>query len=325
MFFNPDDVLKYDFFLNFVVSERGAGKTFSTLLNRVDHFIATGKQFVYLRRTEIERDNSITTLLSQLQAEGFHTNVKFKTYKDYITCNDKIICHVLGLSTAYKHKSASFHNVDFILFDEFIDENNRYLKNEVTKFLSFIETIGRMREIVLMCLGNQKSKFNPYYRYFDVSPSGSTLTRFRAKSILIYDFDSPDYREAKLQTKFGKLIQGTEYGDFMLNNKNIDDDYTFIDKLTGYRKVPIANVIVEKENIVVYEAMGEAYYFFFMKRSPIENIRTVNYDDLLVENSTLDIFKNHPLTKRIKHNFKRGTVRFADMESKRLINSFIFE
>lgn len=324
MYFNPDIVLQNEFLLNFIVSLRGGGKTFSTLLNRVDHFIDTGKQFVYLRRTEIERDQCITTLLSQLQAEGFHTERTFRTHKDYITCDGKIICYCLAISTAYKYKSVSFHDVDFILFDEFIDENNRYLKGEVTKFLSFIETIGRMRDITIFCLGNQSTKFCPYYKYFDVQPSEGRMTRYKKKSILIYDFEGAEYKELKKKTKFGQLIAGTEYGNFMLENEAIQDDYSFIDKLDGYRKVAIANIIIDKTNIVVYEALGESYYFFFMVRDEIKDIKTVNYDSMLIENSTLDIVKNNPLTKRIKMNINRGTVRFYNMQVKLLINSFIF-
>lgn len=324
MFFNPNNVFENNYLLNFVVSERGSGKTFSTLKYCVEQFLEKGEQFVYLRRTEIERDNSITTLLYQLQDEGLFLGNRFVVRDDHITCDGKIICRCLAVSTAYKHKSVSFSKVKTVIFDEFIDENNRYLKDEVTKFLSLMESIGRMRDFRIICLGNKSTDFNPYYLYFKIKSSGSHFTRFKQKSILIHEFKSEEYRSAKLDTKFGQLIKDTQYGNFMLNNEAIQDDYAFIDKLKGFKKIPVANIIIDKKNIVMYEAIGEGFFLFFIRKDEINNIRTINYDKMLVEGATLDFIKSSPITKKISNKAKNGLIRFNDMETKLLINNIIF-
>lgn len=326
MFFNPEKVLNQDFLLNFVVSERGAGKTFSTLKYLVEKFISTGRQFVYLRRTETERDQCIGTLLDQLQGAGFFTDHKFKSFKDYITCDGKIICYCFAISTAYKFKSTSFYKVDTVVFDEFIDENNRYLKDEVRKFLSFFETIARLRDNVqIICLGNLTSKYNPYFIYFKLKMSDSPYTRYRSKSILINNFKSEEYRNEKLKTKFGKLISGTEYGNFMLNNQAIGDDYSFIDRLDGVKKIPLANIIIEGTNIRVYEAIKkEGFILFFQVGEAIKDLQTINYDKILVENARLELIQKMPISKNISYNIGRGSVAFFDMKVKILVTSFIF-
>lgn len=324
MYFDPNAVLEQDFLLNFVVSERGSGKTFSTLKHCVEKFLETGEQFVYLRRSEIERDNSITTLLSQLQDAGFFLDNVFRVKEDYITCDGKIICRCLAISTAYKHKSVSFHKVKTVIFDEFIDENNRYLKEEAIKFLSLMESIGRMREFQIICLGNKSTDYNPYYLYFNIKSSGSKFTRFRSRSIMIHEFKSGEYRAAKLNTKFGQLIAGTTYGNFMLNNEAIKDDYTFIDKLKGFKKIPIANIIIDKTNVVMYDAIGEGFFLYFLIRDDVPNIKTINYDKMFVEGATLDLLKNNPVSKKIVQKSKNGYIRFNDMEAKLLINKLIF-
>ena len=277
-----------------------------------------------MRRSEIERDNSITTLLSQLQDAGFFLDNVFRVKEDYITCDGKIICRCLAISTAYKHKSVSFHKVKTVIFDEFIDENNRYLKEEAIKFLSLMESIGRMREFQIICLGNKSTDYNPYYLYFDIKSSGSKFTRFRSRSIMIHEFKSEEYRAAKLNTKFGQLIAGTTYGNFMLNNEAIKDDYTFIDKLKGFKKIPIANIIIDKTNVVMYDAIGEGFYLYFLTREEVPNIKTINYDKMFVEGATLDLLKNNPVSKKIMQKSKNGHIRFNDMETKLLINKLIF-
>lgn len=326
MFFEPDKILSQGFLLNFVVSERGAGKTFSTLKYLVENFLKTGRQFVYLRRTETERDQASPTLLAQLQGGGFFMEHEFKAFKDYILCDGKVICYCYAISTAYKFKSTSFYKVDYIVFDEFIDENERYLKDEVRKFLSFFETIARLRDNVqILCLGNLITKYNPYFVYFNIKMSDSPFTRFRNKSILINNFKSEEYRKKKKETKFGKLIAGTEYGGFMLENKAISDNYSFVDKLEGWKKRPVANIIIENNNIRVYEAISKnGFLLFFQKAEAIKGVEIVNYDKILVENARIESIRKLPISRMISLNIGNGTVSFANMETKNILSNFIF-
>lgn len=325
MFFNPDVVLSEDFLLNFVTSERGAGKTFSTLKYCVEKFISCGEQFVYCRRTDTELEKSSPTLMSQLQVKGFFSQNKISIKKEIIYIDGKVAGFLAAINTAYKLKSVSFLNVKYIIFDEFISENKKYLKCEVEKFLSLIETIARMREVQIICLANESTIYNPYYIYFAVKPAGKVFTRFRQKSILLYKFKSEEYREAKIETKFGKLIKGTTYGNFMLENENIHDDKSFVDRLDGITKFDLINIIIDKKNIAVYEAHVDGQFIlFFKQRETVKDKPTVNFDKMLVENATIETLQSHPATKRISTSLKLGKIRFNDMETKQLIENFIF-
>jgi hypothetical protein len=42
--------------------------------------------------------------------------------------------------------------------------------------------------------------------------------------------DSKDFSAARRQTKFGALIDGTEYGEMALDNNFVNDSQVFIDK-----------------------------------------------------------------------------------------------
>ena len=69
MYFELQPVLSYNALLNFIVAERGVGKTFSTKKFCINDFLKNGNQFVYIRRYKSELENAM---------EGF-----FRQVKDY--------------------------------------------------------------------------------------------------------------------------------------------------------------------------------------------------------------------------------------------------
>lgn len=87
-----------------------------------------------------------------------------------------------------------------------------YLQNEVIQFLDIIETIARLRDIRVLLLGNAISITNPYFTFFDLSlPYNSDIKTFKDGLIAIQYVKNSKYREVKKASKFGKLIEGTEY------------------------------------------------------------------------------------------------------------------
>lgn len=327
MYFDIKDVTKENMLLNFVVSARGAGKTFGTLKECVTDFIANENQFIYIRRTQSELELSLPFLFHALLAEGLFPDNTFVVKGDNFFIDGKLAGRGIALSTAYKFKSVAFPKVKTLLFDEFISESKSYLKDEVTKFLSLVETIGRMRDISIICLANQDTIYNPYYTYFGIRPADKHIlkTRYRKQSILIYQFNSEQYKEAKLATRFGKLIESTPYGEFMLNNESIKDDYSFVDDLKGIKKEPFLNLTINGTDITGYTYVYDnVNYLYFASRPPIDKIPSFNLDKQLREDRTIDSIRKNPYLKRIKLYFDRGFVRFKDVPTKTLVSEVIF-
>lgn len=327
MFFELDFVRQDDFFLNFCTSKRGAGKSFGSIKDCVQRFLDYGEHFVYLRRSQTELDLALPSIFQPLSVEGYFSDKLLTVKNECFYCDGQIMGRGIAISTAYKLKSVSFPKVKTILFDEFISESNSYLKDEVTKFLSVIETIGRMRDINIFCLANKSTIYNPYYVYFDVKPASSTTpkTRFRSKSIMIYQFISEEYKNKKLNTKFGKLISGTTYGDFMLNDEAIQDNYDFVDKLNGVKKNVYINLYLGGENIVVYDCTVDNKHSLFFKISPvIDNKLEINFDKMLIKDKTIEGVRKNSYFKRIQFFINRGQCYFYDVRTKNLIQDFIF-
>src|SRR5699024_872221 len=152
----------YNRIFNFVVGVRGGGKTFNTLLHGINRFRKTGEQFVYLRRRQVDLDDSCTgkkgggDLFSDIRHQGYLEGVEVKVVADksggyLFYYNDKVMGYGKALSTA--RRSTSLPGVKLIIFDEFLIDDSighdRYLNSgkEMFLFNNFYETIARGRDI----------------------------------------------------------------------------------------------------------------------------------------------------------------------------------
>lgn len=109
-------------------------------------------------------------------------------------------------------------------------------------FLNLIETIARMRDIKVFMLANPANIYtNPYFLYFNLQlPYNSDIKLFKDNLILLQYMKNEEYRQAKRETKFGKLIAGTSFEDYAINNKVLNDNKLFIEKKQGTSKFSFA-------------------------------------------------------------------------------------
>lgn len=249
LFYNFDKMLSYNALLNFIIGERGVGKSYGAKKFVAKHFLNKNKQFVYLRRykTELKEammKNQTPIFWQQIQKDKELKNHKFTNKKDTMYINNKLAGFAIPLSIANILKSSTYDNVDTIIFDEFIIDkgNYHYLQNEVEALLEVIETVCRLRDIRVIFLGNAISITNPYFIYFDLSlPYNSEFKivkrdRNNQPLILINYIKNLKYREVKKQTRFGQLIEGTSYGKYAIDNEMLRDSKAFIGKKSKYAK-----------------------------------------------------------------------------------------
>ena len=218
MYYNFDKLFSYNFLLAFVISERGVGKTFGSKVAMLNKWLKNGEEFVYVRRYKTELDSALNNFWSDLQENGYFEDYCLEVKKNKMItkflCDGKVCGYAIPLSTSNILKSTAFPKVKTIVFDEYMLDSSgtyRYLKNEVTMMLDFIETIGRLRDIQVIFLGNNTSFYGcPYTAYFDLElPYGSEFKTFKNGTILVNYVKNEVYREAKRNSRFGKLIDGT--------------------------------------------------------------------------------------------------------------------
>lgn len=231
MFYNPHDMLTRNALFNFVIGNRGGGKTHFFKKWGVTSYLKTGKQFIYLRRYKSEIDD-MSNFFMDIQEYFPDHELTVKGKKLY--CDGKVCGYLVALSNALVKKSVNYKEVDKIGFDEFVIDKGalRYLQNEVVKFLEFYETVARLRDDVrVMFLSNAVSVVNPYFLYWNLRPDPKK--RFTVKGHLLVEFVRNDeFVDAKYKTRFGQIIKGTEYGDYAIENEFLVDNNHFIEKRT---------------------------------------------------------------------------------------------
>ena len=245
IFLDFNKPLSYNALLTFIITERGLGKSYGSKKFVAKRFIKKHKQFVYLRRykTELKQammKNGNPVFFDQIKNDPDLKGHTLTNKNDTMFIDDKLAGFAMPLSIANILKSSSYENVDTIIFDEFlIDKGNyHYLQNEVVQLLDVIETVARLRDIRVIFLGNAISITNPYFTFFNLSlPYNSEVNIAKRDNqgnplIIVYYAKNQAYRDVKKQSRFGQLINGTDYGNYAIDNEFLRDSKAFIKKKT---------------------------------------------------------------------------------------------
>lgn len=231
-----------------------------------------------------------------------------------------LVGYAMTLSTAQDLKSANFSKVKTIIFDEFIIEPGQkkyYLSDEVFVFLNLIETIARLRDVRVLLLSNAVSISNPYFLYFDLSlPYNTDIKTFKDGLILVQYMKNLEYREAKKSTKFGKLVEGTTFADYSINNKFMADNSTFIEKKKGTAFFKFA-FIYKDQTFGIWEDQQEGKLYIsndYFKNTPYTFALTTsdhsNNTLLLKRASKYKVWKN------LIQSYELGILRFENQKIK---------
>lgn len=296
-------LLSYRCNFNFVIGNRGGGKTYNSKKLAINRFKKGKQQFVYVRRYQTELD-TMEDFWSDIRPEFPDMELTQKGDKFYI--NGELAGYAIPLSTSMKLKSVPFPLVTLIIFDEFIIDKGRltYLKNEAQIFLELYDTIARMRNnVIALFLGNAISIVNPYFIYFDIKPDlDKRFTRDKAKGICIEFYYNQEFIEQKEALKFGKLIKDTAYGSYNLQNKFLRDTDSYIKERPATADFKMYQFILDGIKFSLWQ--DRRYNRFYIDNSYESNFgyyRTM----VLNPNEMEDSDKSHTLLKKNSVVFKR--------------------
>ena len=253
-------------FINFILGGRGTGKTFS-----FKKWALTGdKQTVWVRRYQDDIDDLINgKFLSDMYREGIldpeEDEVRIENRTLYLNGLPKIF--FVGLNTARKAKSQDYGGVDKIVFDELfeLNKNKSYLKNEVELFLELLETVNRLRidgrkEVRTFMLSNKTSWVNPYFAYWEILPFEGEFKTFKDGLIVVQNYENKEFIKVKSQTQFGRLVEGTAYGDYAIHNNSLLDDDGLIETRPQEGCYQLCNIRVGDVYLAVWESYNCRIY-----------------------------------------------------------------
>lgn len=309
LYYNPNKMLSYNRILNFIIGARGIGKSYGMKEYPIKRFLKYGEQLIYVRRYKSEL-RKIGNYFNDI-AQAFPDH-EFKVKGRQLFIDGKLFAWAIPLSMWQSEKSNAYPNVSTIIFDEFIREkdNSGYLPNEVEALLNLMDTVFRDRDNVrCICLSNAVSVVNPYFLYFGLVPD--TSKRYNAyKDVLIEIPESKDFSEHRRKTRFGSLIDGTDYGDMSLDNEFVNDSKVFIEKRTKTSKYQFS-VIYKGMTFGIWVDVDKGIMYLSQDYDPSsKNVFALSTDDL-TENSVLMLgWRDNYFLKKMVRAFKGGVLRF---------------
>jgi hypothetical protein len=244
-----------------------------------------------------------------------------KAESNILTCDGKTIGYAQALSTASLLKSDAFPDVKLIIFDEFIIDNRgtyHYLKDEVTKFLDLYETVARGRDVIVLFLSNAVTVTNPYFDYFHLDkPRNGDIQRFgKHKQILVQNFVSPALSTMKKKSRFGQIIDGTEYSDYAYDNEWLLDNDDFIEHKTQRSEYYLTLRYKDSWIGVWLDPVQWLYYISPDYDLQYRHVYSVTTDDHKPNVMLFHAGRKLPWLKALQDAYEMGAVRYENMKMK---------
>lgn len=176
-----------------------------------------------------------------------------------------------------------------------------------------------MRDIRVFLLANSVTITNPYFLYFDLSlPYNTDIKTFKNGLILVQYMQNTEYREEKKKSKFGRLVSGTSFETYAIDNQFILDNNNFIEKKQGTAKFSFA-FVYKGETFGVWSdyKLGKIYISKDIdKNSPF--LFSCSLEDHKDNTLFLKSAKKYNSWKRLIENFELGNVRFENQVIKNI-------
>lgn len=330
---DPKRPRSYNCLFNFIVGNRGAGKTYGILKYLVTRFLKSPKanrsQFVYMRRTKTELKPLTTTTGARLfddVAREFPEH-KLKAVGDELYVDSECCGFGFALSTSTTKKSMAFPQVRDIVFDEFIIDNTRtyhYLADEVRKFLDAYETIARPgndpnRPITrVWFLANAVTINNPYFSEFHLNiPYNKDIQRFgKTKDILVQNVANSALIATKKASRFGQMISGSKYSEYAYDNQWLMDDSKFVEKKTQ-RSVYYMSLRYKDTWLGIWYDPLQWLYYVSLDYDPQYPVRySATTDDHLPNTMLFKSLKSQGYIAALISAYNVGAVRYENVKLK---------
>lgn len=327
---NIYDILPYQRNFNFINGERSLGKTYTTLMYVIHKCIENKDEFVYITRTQDEKKNGVfekaieKVVLNEFKDFTFET-----TFENLYLCdeskesekNDKIqLGYCVALTETVKIKKRSFPKVKYLIFDEYMLEENQAISyingwKEPDLLLSIYHTIDREEDrVICFMLGNNTKFHNPYHIHpaFNI-PMVKKGRIWCSENVLFQNAESSvKLKEQKNTSKFLRMIQGTEYGKYAKDGQYISDNFSFIEKMHTSARY---NFTFEYDGIQygVYSDLKNGKIYISDKvNKACRLIYALTLKDHK-ENTLLTHSKSFTQLKWLATNYKKGNVRFCSI------------
>lgn len=225
--------------VSIVIGGRGIGKTYSAL----SFLLETGKKFLYLRNTDKQMSLCASAFGNPFKkvASDLGRDVTMKAAGEIYVVKEAedVIGYGAALSTFENLRGVDLSDVEFVLFDEFI-ENRKLSFKQGAAFMNLYETINRNRELegrqplICILLSNAQKLNNPILADLGLIPVIEdmihNLVRLRITKEYYIELPESSVSAAKSETALYKLAAGSRYADEALRNEFANDSFYNVGK-----------------------------------------------------------------------------------------------
>ena len=201
-YYDISNVLKRNGNIVIIYGEKSNGKSYQVKhILSLEHYLETGMKFILMRRWQADITNLwIEQYFKDVDVKKL-TNGKYEFITVYrkviyfgnynekkgVITKDEAIGYVISLSTEQHMSSASFLDVDTIIFEEFF-ERGCYIKDEPSRLMIFYNTVDRKRGITkLYCVGNTISKVTPYLKDWNLMKIVKNLHQGEIEEVIVHN------------------------------------------------------------------------------------------------------------------------------------------
>ena len=131
------------------------------------------------------------------------------------------------------------------------------------------------------------TEFNPYFLYFDVYPPERGIKVWNDMAVEVWD--SEDFKQFRKKSRFGLLIENTEYGKYSIDNESLEDLPEFIARKSA-KSVPMFNVRHAGKNYSVWSGRYDGN--IYAEEGGVDGYQTVSVDEKGVNLLTVSGFRN---------------------------------
>lgn len=284
----PEDTKLRPF--TFIVGGRGIGKTYSAQDRAITKH---RKKFLYLRNTREQLQESCGAFGNPFKkwATDHGRDILMELEKRHAIINEyegsgdniskELIGYGANLSTFENLRGVDLSDVEFILFDEFI-ENRTLMFDQFAAFNHMYETVNRNRELEgkeplkVVLLSNAQRLGNPILRGFNLIPTienmQKTGQRSYANGPIRIELPFSEVSDAKRETALYKATQGTAFSSEALDNNFINDSFTGVKQVNLMEYTPMFCI----DNIYIYKHKSEVLYYACSVPANVKKYRSVD-------------------------------------------------
>lgn len=264
---------------NIIIGGRGIGKTYSA----IDYIIGSRQRFIYMRNTDVQIKESATDFgnpfkkwaLDHARDIRICNEGKHAVVREYFDDEYKTLGYAAALSTSGNLRGVDLSDVDYILFDEFIEmQPPRFDQYET--FIKFYETVNRNREILgadpvrVIMLSNAQKLNNGILAGLGLIPVIESMIRtgqrsYRAPEIFL-QLPKSEVSEAKRNTALYVAANKSSAAREALNNEFANDDFYGVGVRPLAEYIPVCSF----DDLFIYRHKSDGSYYIC--QTPANNI-----------------------------------------------------